>query len=120
MFTSNKNDIKKEKNEIITKSSNLASRKAMFEKKSNISHANTLQENPPIKKIYNPNILNNPKFSNVVRVMSDKKNQESKKEEIKIEENKNDEVSKIEEAMKGELKSLGSQLQELEKIKLIK
>ena len=72
MFTSNKNEIKKEKNEIITKSSNLASRKAMFEKKSNISHANTLQENPPIKKIYNPNILNNPKFSNVVRVMSDK------------------------------------------------
>ena len=72
MFTSNKNEIKKEKYEIITKSSNLASRKAMFEKKSNISHANTLQENPPIKKIYNPNILNNPKFSNVVRVMSDK------------------------------------------------
>ena len=49
-----------------------------------------------------------------------KNEQESKKEETKIEENKNDEVTKIEEAMKGELKSLGSQLQELEKIKLIK
>ena len=49
-----------------------------------------------------------------------KKGQDIKKEEEKNEENKNDEVNKIEEAMKGELKSLGSQLQELEKIKLIK
>ena len=48
------------------------------------------------------------------------KKEEGKKEEGKNDQNKNDEVNKIEEAMKGELKSLGSQLQELEKIKLIK
>ena len=48
------------------------------------------------------------------------KKEEEKKEEGKNDQTKKDEVSKIEEAMKGELKSLGSQLQELEKIKLIK
>ena len=54
------------------------------------------------------------------KVDDNKEDQESKKGEIDIKENKKDEVSKIEDAMKGELKSLGSQLQELEKIKLIK
>ena len=54
------------------------------------------------------------------KVDDNKEDQESKKEEIDIKKNKKDEVSKIEDAMKGELKSLGSQLQELEKVKLIK
>lgn len=55
-----------------------------------------------------------------IEEVSEVKKEEDKKEDAKKEESQNDEVKKIEEAMKGELKSLGSQLQELEKVKLIK
>ena len=55
-----------------------------------------------------------------IEEVSEVKKEEDKKEDAKKEESQNDEVKKIEEAMKVELKSLGSQLQELEKVKLIK
>ena len=57
---------------------------------------------------------------NGVKINEETKPAENNKKEEKKEESKNNEVNKIEEAMKGELKTLGSQLQELEKIKLIK